>query len=171
MARPPAGLLAIEPCTKRDFDQILVDLVDFWGSDRARAVHHPIFLYELNEAAWVIRDAGQVAAYLFGFLTPDGQTGYCHLVAVRRSYQGRGLGRQLYDYFGEWAASRGAVRLKAITSPVNDAAIAFHHGLGFEFLGDPDERGVHVVRDYGGPGVDRVVFVKPLSGPSSQEPA
>jgi GNAT superfamily N-acetyltransferase len=171
MARRPADLLAIEPCTKRDFDQIYTDLADFWGSDRTRTAHHPIFVHELNQAAWVIRDHGTVVAYLFGFMSQDGQTGYCHLVAVRRSHQGRGLARQLYEYFGEWAASQGASRLKAITSPANDASIAFHHGLGFELQGEPDERGVHVVRNYGGPGVDRVVFLKPLSGPSRQEDA
>jgi hypothetical protein len=29
-------------CTKTDFDQIITDIVDFWGSERTLGVHHPI---------------------------------------------------------------------------------------------------------------------------------
>ncbi|MGC8487229.1 MAG: GNAT family N-acetyltransferase [Clostridia bacterium] len=60
------------------------------------------------------------------------------------------------------ARASGCTRLKAITSPGNAASIAFHRRMGFTLLGDPDDRGVPVVRDYSGPGVDRVVMVRPL---------
>lgn len=40
--------MEIDRCTKDDFDQILEDVADFWGSDRSLHLHHPIFLYELG---------------------------------------------------------------------------------------------------------------------------
>lgn len=150
------------PCTSADFAEILRDLPDFWGSDRARAVHHPMFLHEFGDSAWVIRDAGRVVAYLFGFLAQTAPVGYIHLVAVRKAYQGQGLGRRLHLHFAEFARQHGCKALKAITSPGNAASIAFHRTLGMELEGLPNEQGVPVVRDYAGPGQDRVVFRKQL---------
>ena len=45
--------------------------------------------------------------------------------------------------------------VRCVTSPVNERSVAFHESLGFEV-----ER---VVRDYDGPGEDRVLLVKRLS--------
>ena len=56
----------IAPCTKTDFDQIVSALPEFWGHDRTRALHHPMFVNEFRDSAWVIRDGASVAAYLFG---------------------------------------------------------------------------------------------------------
>lgn len=53
------------------------------------------------------------------------------------------------------ARAQDATRLKAITSPDNKGSIAFHQRLGFD---------VHVVKDYNGPGADRVVLTKELNG-------
>lgn len=152
-----------ERCTPVDFAEILRDLPDFWGSDRTRAVHHPMFLHEFGDSAWVIRDAGQVVAYLFGFMAQTAPVGYVHLVAVRSEQRGRGLARRLYVHFAEQARNRGCNALKAITSPENQASIAFHRALGMRLEGEPNADGVPVVRDYSGPGVDRVVFHQSLA--------
>lgn len=149
------------PCSKRDYDQIVSNLPAFWGNDRMRALHHPMFLNELGDCAHVIREGETVVAYLFGFITPV-PLAYIHLVGVRDTHRRRGLARRLYDHFTVMAASRGCRRLRAITSAQNTGSIRFHRSLGFEAIGAPESGGVPVVRDYGGPGVDRVVLEKHL---------
>jgi hypothetical protein len=68
----------------------------------------------------------------------------------------------LYAHFEQFARSSGCTRLKAITSPVNALSIDFHKSIGMLPSGEPDSRGVPVVKDYAGPGRDRVVFIKEL---------
>jgi GNAT superfamily N-acetyltransferase len=152
----------IDRCTHQDFLDILTDLEDFWGSDRARAVHHPMFVHEFGDTAWVVREDDRVIAYLFGFWSQTEPVGYIHLVGVRRSHQRRGIGRWLYGEFEALAREHGCTRLKAVTPPVNSDSIAFHRRLGFELLGEPNGEGIPVVPDYFGPGLPRVVFEKRL---------
>jgi hypothetical protein len=144
--------LRIERCTQQDFLAILSSLEDFWGeaAGRVRGVHHPMFVHEFGDTAWVVREDRKIVAYLFGLWSQAEPAGYVHLVAVRRSHQGRGLGRMLYERFERLARDRACTKLKAITSPVNTASIAFHERLGFALLGDADEDGIRVVADYSG---------------------
>ena len=155
----------VERCTHRDFLDILSDLEDFWGSaaERARRVHHPMFVHEFGDTAWVLREEDRVVAYLFGFWSQTEPTGYIHLVGVRRSHQRRGIGRWLYEQFEARARERGCTKLKAITPPISSQSIAFHQRLGFTLLGQPNEAGIPVVADYFGPGLPRVVFEKQLN--------
>jgi GNAT superfamily N-acetyltransferase/catechol 2,3-dioxygenase-like lactoylglutathione lyase family enzyme len=146
-------------CSKRDYDQIVSELPAFWGDDRMRALHHPMLLNEFGDWAHVIREGEQVVAYLFGFVAP-GPLAYIHLVGVRESHRHRGLARRLYDHFTARAVARGCRQLRAITSLQNTGSIQFHRSLGFEPTGEPGAGGVPVVKDYGGPGVDRVVLEK-----------
>src|SRR3954447_26479126 len=98
----------IESMQKRDFDQILSELGEFWGerADEVRSIHHPLFLYEFGDTAFVVRDGEKVVAYLFGFGAHDSRTAYVHLLGVRRSYRKKGLARQLYSHFTEKMKSR-----------------------------------------------------------------
>ncbi|MBW2993246.1 GNAT family N-acetyltransferase [Candidatus Woesearchaeota archaeon] len=149
----------IENCTQEDFLQIREDIADFWGSDRTLYLHHHMFLYEFGDTAFVIRDKGQVIAYLFGFISQKNPSvGYIHLAAVRESHKGQGLGKRLYSHFAKVVQARGCSELKAITSPANTASIAFHKALGFE--SSPNAEGVSVIKDYSGRGNDRAVFQK-----------
>ena len=84
-----------EPCTLADFDQIRANLPDFWGDERTCALHHITLIREFGSTAFVVRDGGQVVAYLMGFLAQTGPYGYVHLLAVRPSYRGRGLARRM----------------------------------------------------------------------------
>lgn len=155
-------IVELERCTHQDFLDMLTVLEDFWGTDRARPVHHPMFVHEFGDTAWVVWEDGRIVAYLFGFWSQTEPAGYIHLVAVRRSHQGRGIGRWLYEQFEARARERGCTKLKALTPPVNTDSIAFHRRLGFALLGEPKEEGIPLVQDYFGPGVPRVVFEKPL---------
>jgi GNAT superfamily N-acetyltransferase/predicted enzyme related to lactoylglutathione lyase len=152
-------------CSKRDYDQIVSELPAFWGDDRMRALHHPMFVNEFGDGAHVIREGEQVVAYLFGFVAP-GPLAYIHLVGVRDTHRHRGLARRLYDHFTAEAVMRGCRQLRAITSAQNTGSIQFHRSLGFEAVGEPAAGGVPVVRNYGGPGVDRVVLEKRI-GPAT----
>ncbi|MFD8327740.1 hypothetical protein [Streptomyces lydicus] len=62
--------------------------------------------------------------------------------------------------------SAGRTRIRCITSPDNRASLAWHTRMGFRpEPGDrTDEHGVPVHRDYDGPGLDRVSFVRDLPG-------
>jgi ribosomal protein S18 acetylase RimI-like enzyme len=152
----------VESCTKTDFDAIVSSLSDFWGHDRNRALHHPMFVNEFVDCAYVIRDEEKVVAYLFGLIAHAKSVAYIHLVAVRPSHRQLGLARQLYNHFTSLAVSRGCRQLRAITSPDNSGSIRFHKSLGFQLEGAPNAAGVPVVKDYAGPGLDRVVFCKNL---------
>jgi GNAT superfamily N-acetyltransferase len=149
-------------CSKADSDQILRDIADFWGDERTLPLHHPMLINEFGNSAFVFKEGQRVVAYLFGFIAQTGPVGYVHLIGVRRSHQGKGLGRRLYEYFIEFAQSKGCTELKAITSKNNAASIAFHKSLGMELVGEPDEDGIPIVRDYSGPGRHRVVFRKKI---------
>src|SRR5690242_10958992 len=111
--------MIIENCTQSDFHEILTDISDFWGSDRTLGVHHPMFVHEFGDTAFVIRDNGKVIAYLFGFLSQTEKTGYVHLIGVRQSFQNRGLGTLLYEHFASLVKKKGCVKLKAMTTPTN----------------------------------------------------
>jgi GNAT superfamily N-acetyltransferase len=149
-------------CTKTDFDEILNDIVDFWGSDRTLGIHHPMFINEFANTAFVIKDDEKVAAYLFGFFSQAEPTGYVHLIGVRQRYQGRGFGKLLYDNFEAIARRHGCRKLKAMTTAGNQASILFHKRIGMKLLGEKNTEGIEVVKNYSGPGQDRVVFEKDI---------
>jgi L-amino acid N-acyltransferase YncA len=139
-----------QPITKADFDEVIAHLDAFWGERDLSALHHPLFIHEFGDSGLVIRDErGAVAAYLLGLIVPEQRLGYVHLAAVRNDLQGQGLGRSLYQRFGQLARERGCQTLKAITTPGNTASIAFHRALGMD---------VAEVADYAGRGRGRVVF-------------
>lgn len=159
--------LAIEPCTKQDFDFILENHAVYWDSELTLQLHHPIFVFEFGDTAFVICDRGVIAAYLFGVIAQTGPVAYVHLVAVHPDYRGRGLARRLYDHFMVVASRKGCTALKATASPMNAMSIQFHLALGMEMQGEalpasehtPELDEVKAVRDYLRPGSDRVVFL------------
>ena len=154
--------MQIEPLTKSDFDWILDHFDEFWPDEATRPRHHPIFVNEMSDSAFVIRDGDRIAAYLLGLIAQSSPTGYVHLVAVGRSYRRRGLARRLYENFVAFARQRGCNRLKATAAPWNDLSIAFHLALGMEMQGEENEAGIRVKRDYAGPGLDRVIFTRAI---------
>ena len=93
----------ISLCTKADFDQIITEIADFWGSERTKSLHNPVFLYEFGNTAYVVKEGNAVVGYLFGLLSQTAPVAYVKLVGVRSSHQKRGIGRYLYEYFIEFA--------------------------------------------------------------------
>ena len=155
----------VSQCTKGDYDQIITDIADFWNNshiDNLRRLHNPIFFYEFGNTAFVVKEDEKVTGYLFGLYSQTSNTACVKFVGVRASHRKRGVGRALYEYFIIIAKDKGYVELKAITSQNNEISIAFHRSLGMELLGEPNEEGIPVMRDYAGPGNDRVVFKKDI---------
>jgi GNAT superfamily N-acetyltransferase len=154
--------MGVTNCSKDDFNQILTDFDQFWEHDRTLALHHPTLLYEFGNSAFVIRRGRKVIAYLFGFLSQTEPLGYVNLLAVRQGYRRQGLGKALYQHFEQYAVEHDCRRLKSITSPVNTLSINFHKNIGMIPTGEPDKAGVPIVKDYSGPGKDRIVFIKDI---------
>ncbi|AYB34719.1 GNAT family N-acetyltransferase [Chryseolinea soli] len=153
--------MKIEKCTMLEYDEIVKDIVDFWGSDRTLHLHHPYLIYEFGNTAFVIKEQGQAIAYLFGFYSQTESLAYVHLLGVREKYQRQGLGELLYENFINIAKSKGIAKIKAITTASNAKSIAFHKTrIGMTLLGQPNEAGVNVVRDYSGANKHVVVFEK-----------
>ncbi|MFC1920603.1 GNAT family N-acetyltransferase [Chloroflexota bacterium] len=152
--------MEITQCTKADFDQIITDIVDFWGHDRVKNLHNPVYLYEFGNTAYVVKEGEKVIGYLLGLFSQTEPVAYVKFIGVRQSHQKNGIARRLYEHFTEFARTKRCTELKAITSPTNLGSVAFHRSMGMQLLGQPNEEGIPVVRDYSGPGIDRIVFVK-----------
>jgi GNAT superfamily N-acetyltransferase len=149
---------------KSDFDQILLELEEFWGDrhEYIQSLHHPIFFHEFGDTGFVLRDDARVVAYLLGFVLKEKGLAYIHLIGVRQNSRKQGAASKLYEHFYELAAAQDCNKVKAITTAKNQASIEFHKALGFELQGDPNDEGIPVVKDYRCPGEDRVVFIKKL---------
>jgi len=150
--------MLIENCSRGDYDYIIANITRFWGSDRTLSTHHPMFILEFGDSAYVIKDGVEVIAYLFGFIAQTSPIGYVHLLGVREDHRKKGLGGTLYRHFISYAGERGCHKIKAITTPGNASSIAFHRKLGMTLLGDMFVDGIRVVTDYSGSGQHRVVF-------------
>jgi ribosomal protein S18 acetylase RimI-like enzyme len=148
--------VSIDRVRDTDLAAILREFSRFWGDrEQLRPLHHPLFVAEFGDTALAARGPdGQVRGYLLGFVAPT-RDAYVHLVAVRDDARGEGLGQRLYAAFTELAVARGAVAVKAITSPQNLESQAFHRALGFTLTR---------VEDYGGAGQARMVMRKVLRG-------
>jgi N-acetylglutamate synthase-like GNAT family acetyltransferase len=140
------------PLAKSDYDEIVREIDRWWGGPTT-ALAHPMFFYELGDLARVVEDEGQVVGFLFGFLCPDGKTGYVHLIGIHPDYRRRGVARILYTSFEDDCRQAGVQRLKAITTLGNEASVSFHRALGWTST---------EIDDYAGPGRMRVVFTKAL---------
>jgi GNAT superfamily N-acetyltransferase len=154
--------MEISLCTKKDFDQILTDFVDFWGDESTKQSHNPVYLFEFGNTAYVAKEADKVIGYLFGLFSQTAPRAYVRFVGVRQSYRRKGVARRLYEHFIRFAKTKGCKQLKAITSPTNKASIEFHRSFGMELQGEPNKDGIPIIRDYRGPGIDRVVFIKDI---------
>jgi GNAT superfamily N-acetyltransferase len=154
--------MTIDHCTRQDFEQILSDIVEFWGTNAVLSVHHPTLVEEFDSTAFVIRDSGKVVGYLFGYFAQEKPYFYIHLVAVRDSHKGQGIASRLYRHVEQMARAHGMSALKAITGVGNTRSMAFHQSMGFELTGNAERDGVRFVENYSGLGKDRVVMVKSL---------
>ncbi|HUJ10602.1 MAG TPA: GNAT family N-acetyltransferase [Verrucomicrobiae bacterium] len=154
--------LQIQRCSESDFLEILSRGEEFWGSHFTRTFHHPIFLREFGDTAFVVRDQTKIVGYLFGFISQTEPAAYVHLVATDPSARRQGIARKLYDHFLDLGRQRGCTKLKTITTVSNKDSIAFHASLGMKAVGESNGGSVPIVENYSGPGEDRIVFYKEI---------
>ena len=133
----------------------LLDAHDrFWDTD-TRALHHPVWFHQFGGfGALAMSPDGEDVGYVLGVVTAD-RLAYLHLLAVRDDHRRTGLGARLSRWFDELAVSTGARVVQAVARPENAAALAFHTALGAS---------THLSRDHAGPGADRVVLTRSLTG-------
>jgi GNAT superfamily N-acetyltransferase len=155
MGEIAVGEPKVSQATNADFRQIVADIVDFWGSERTLGMHNAMYVNELVDSSFVIKEGDRrVLAYLFGVIAEPRKVAYVALIGVRTSHRQHGFGQRLYGLFEDYARSRGCTRLTAVTDPANANSIAFHTGkIGMR---------CKVVKDYGGPGQDRALFEKTI---------
>lgn len=141
------------PMREGDFHEI-VRVIDRWWGGPTTALAHPIFYYELGSAARVVEHEGKMIGFLLGFVTcGEEPVGYVHLIGIHPNQRRQGVGRRMYESFEDMCRSSGCRGLKAITTLGNEGSVRFHEALGWES---------RLVRDYAGPGRDRIVFTKAL---------
>ena len=133
----------------------LLDAHDrFWDTD-TRALHHPVWFHQFGGfGALAMSPDGEDVGYVLGVVTAD-RLAYLHLLAVRDDHRRTGLGARLSRWFDELAVSTGARVVQAVVRPENAAALAFHTALGAS---------THLSRDHAGPGADRIVLTRSLTG-------
>lgn len=147
-----------------DHPRVLAVLEQWWGGlggaegARYRAALLPRLYFQHFATTSTVAEHpdGRLAGFLIGFLSPtEPGTGYVHFVGVDPATRRTGLGAALYQHFFDDTGSAGARTVRAVTSPVNTASIAFHRALGFAVS--------PVEPDYDGPGHDRVCFTRTVA--------
>ncbi len=138
-----------------DFDSIIA-VVDTWWERAASRDLTRLFLDHFHDTSLVASTTElPLAGFVIAFISPaQPDTGYIHFTGVHPQMRRTGLARDLYERFFDTARGAGCTTVKAITSPINERSIAFHQAIGFT-VSEP-------IKNYDGPGLDRVVFRKRL---------
>jgi ribosomal protein S18 acetylase RimI-like enzyme len=146
--------MTIRPATPSDYPQLVGVVDEWWGGRDMRPLLPRLFLDHFANTSLIAEADGELVGFLVGFHSAArADEAYIHFVGVHPAHRRGGLARRLYERFFEHAQADGRVRVRCVTSPVNEGSVAFHRRLGFE---------AELVEDYDGPGADRVAFVKRL---------
>lgn len=84
-------------------------------------------------SAWVLREEAALQGFCIAMLAPD--LAHILVIAVARSRQGQGLGRQLLEQAARSARQHGAEGLLLEVRPSNHQALAFYEKQGFVQIG------------------------------------
>jgi ribosomal protein S18 acetylase RimI-like enzyme len=144
-------LIALRHAEPEDHARVVAVVDDWWGGRPMADMLPRLFFVHFRDTSFVAEEDGRLAGFLCGFLSQTfADEAYVHFAGVDPGVRGRGVGRLLYERFFEAVRPRTIVR--CVTSPVNEASVAFHTSLGFEV-----ER---VAEGYDGRGGDRVLLVR-----------
>ncbi|MGP3963634.1 GNAT family N-acetyltransferase [Nonomuraea sp. 3N208] len=144
----------LRPATPADYDAVAAVVDEWWGRPVLASLPR-LFLDHFHGTSLVAEGPEGMAGFLVGFLSPSAaDEAYIHFVGVSPAARGGGVARAMYERFFALARAHDRHVVKAITSPVNEASIAFHRRMGFT-ASDP-------VPDYNGPGTHLVTFARAL---------
>ena len=168
------GDLTFRRPTEADHPRVVGVVDDWWGERRMRQLLPRLWLEHFSGTSWIVeRPDGRLAGFLVAFVSQDDPTtGYVHMIAAEPSRRRRGLGRALYERAFEDLTARGARRVLAVTWPGNRTSIAFHRAMGFRVDDGPGTQrlyGTPAHVDHDGPDEDRVVFIRELAVPGTDE--
>ncbi|WP_246147739.1 GNAT family N-acetyltransferase [Nonomuraea turkmeniaca] len=145
---------AVRPATPADYDAMAAVVDEWWGRPVMGSLPR-LFLDHFHRTSLVAEGPEGMAGFLVGFLSPSAaDEAYIHFVGVSPAARGGGVARAMYERFFALARAHNRHLVKAITSPVNEASIAFHRRMGFT-VSDP-------VPDYNGPGTRLVTFARAI---------
>jgi predicted GNAT superfamily acetyltransferase len=149
-----------------DYKPIITVINDWWGGRKMGDMLPKLFFIHFRDTSFVAESGGQIVGFLIGFLSQIYlDQAYIHFVGVHPDYRKMGVGRSLYEHFFQSVEKNGRNEIHCITAPINKTSIAFHRSMGFTFeLSDTVIDGIPVAQDYDGPGSDRVLFRKTISG-------
>ncbi|HEY2670978.1 MAG TPA: GNAT family N-acetyltransferase [Rugosimonospora sp.] len=145
---------ALRPARPADYDAIAAVVDDWWGRPVLSSIPR-LFLDHFHRTSLIAEDGGELTGFLVGIVSPSQpDQAYIHFVGVRPRARSHGLARAMYEHFFRIAREHDRRSVGAVTSPVNQASIAFHRRMGFAVDGP--------VSGYNGPGHDLVVFTRAL---------
>jgi GNAT superfamily N-acetyltransferase len=144
----------------------VVSVVDeWWGGFHVAPLVQNLFFEHFSSTSFVEDGDDGIRSFLLGFDSADEpHTFYILFVGVRPDLRGTGRGAALYERSFADARSRGRSVARCITGLANTGSIGFHRAMGFDLLpgdGVADD-GTSFHRDHGGPGIDQVLFRRPL---------
>jgi GNAT superfamily N-acetyltransferase/catechol 2,3-dioxygenase-like lactoylglutathione lyase family enzyme len=135
---------------------VISHLDEWWGGGRHMTDMLPRLFFEHFADTSIVAAVGDgpPLAFLVGLVSrTDPTAAYIHFVGVDPEARGTGVGRRLYEWFFERAASLGCSSVGCVTSPLNTGSRAFHSAMGFT-----EEQ----VEDYDGLGEPRMKFRREL---------
>lgn len=126
-------MVAIRHARPDDHPRIIEVVDSWWGGRRMSALVPSLFLEHFSGTSYVAEtDDGALAGFLIGFVSQDRpDEAYVHFVGVHPELRGERLGQRLHDSFAEQVSGLGVRRVRAVTSTVNTASVAFHTSIGF----------------------------------------
>lgn len=146
--------VSIRHAQPSDYGRV-IGRVTTWWDGREHAPQLPqLFFLHFEGTCFVADDAdGQLAGFLIGFFSQtEEDEAFVHFVGVAPEHRRSGVGRMLMERFLEATEATGRSVVRSVAHPSDAPAIAFLEAVGFT----PE----HLVRDFEGPGEDRVVLVR-----------
>jgi ribosomal protein S18 acetylase RimI-like enzyme len=147
--------IAIRHAKPSDYGRVIGRINVWWGGRQMAPMLPRLFFLHFEGTSFVAEQGEDLAGFLCGFVSQtDPDEAYIHFMGVAPDRRGEGIGRTLYERFFDEVASQGRSVVRCVTSPANEASVAFHEALGFEVD--------RVAEDYDGPGEDRILLLKRL---------
>jgi predicted GNAT superfamily acetyltransferase len=121
----------IRPLEAADYADVIAVVDEWWGGRSMAPMLPKLFFVHFADTSFAAHEDGRLLGFLCGFRSQTFMDeAYVHFVGVDPMQRGRGIARALYERFFAAVAPRTVVR--AVTSPVNEASVAFHRAIGFD---------------------------------------
>ncbi|QOR68137.1 GNAT family N-acetyltransferase [Cytobacillus suaedae] len=147
-----------------DYYSISPLINDWWGGRQMADMLPKLFFDHFSKTSFIAEIDGKIVGFIVGFLSQTyTNESYIHFVGVHPEYRKHQIGRKLYHEFFQVVKANNRSVVRAVTSPVNQASIAYHQKMGFDIEESNHKiEGLSVFLDYDGPAQNRVPFVKKL---------